>query len=68
MPTYLVGSVSVEDAEGFAEYAERVPETIERYGGTYRVRGGRIEVLEGSWSPERLVVLEFDSFEQAKRW
>ena len=68
MPAYLVGNVSVEDVEGFAEYSERVPETIERYGGTYRVRGGKFEVLEGSWAPTRLVVLEFDSFEQAKRW
>ena len=68
MPAYLVGTVTVEDADGFAEYAKRVPETIERYGGTYRARGGRIEVLEGSWAPTRLVLLEFDSFEQAKRW
>ena len=68
MPAYLVGSVTVEDDEGFAEYAKRVPESIERYGGTYRARGGSVEVLEGSWAPTRLVILEFDSLEQAKRW
>ena len=26
------------------------------------------EVLEGSWDPKRLVVLEFESMEQAKAW
>jgi len=32
------------------------------------VRGGRTETLEGSWSPERFVVLEFDSVERAREW
>jgi uncharacterized protein (DUF1330 family) len=68
VPAYLIGNVTVEDAEGFAEYSERVPEMIERYGGTYRARGGTVEVLEGTWAPKRVVLLEFDSFEQAKLW
>ena len=68
MPAYLLGTVSVEDAEGFAEYSKRVPETIERYGGTYRARGGTVEVLEGSWAPKRVVLIEWDSVEQAKLW
>jgi uncharacterized protein (DUF1330 family) len=68
VPAYLIGNVTVEDAEGFAEYSERVPEMIERYGGTYRARGGTVEVLEGSWAAKRVVLIEFDSFEQAKLW
>jgi uncharacterized protein (DUF1330 family) len=68
MPAYLLGSVTIEDEEGFAEYSKRVPETIARHGGRFLARGGRVEVLEGDWAPNRLVVLEFDSFEQAKRW
>jgi len=38
------------------------------YGGKFVVRGGRVEELEGEWSPKRLIVVEFESFEQAKRW
>jgi uncharacterized protein (DUF1330 family) len=68
VPTYLVGNVSVEDAEGFAEYSKHVPEMIERYGGRYRARGGTVEVLEGSWAPKRLVLIEWDTLEQAKLW
>jgi uncharacterized protein (DUF1330 family) len=41
---------------------------LTRYGGKFLVRGGRAEVLEGDWQPNRLVVVEFDSFEQAKAW
>lgn len=68
MPAYLVGIVTIEDAEGFAEYASQVPELIARYGGRYIARGGTVEVLEGSWAPARVTLAEFDSLEQAKRW
>src|SRR5262249_58010085 len=37
-------------------------------GGRFIVRGGKFETLEGQWHPKRLVVLEFPSVEQAKRW
>jgi uncharacterized protein (DUF1330 family) len=68
VPAYLVGIVTIEDAEGFAEYASQVPEVIQRYGGRYIARGGTVEVLEGSWAPARVTLVEFDSLEQAKRW
>jgi len=68
VPAYLVGIVTIEDAEGFAEYAGQVPEVIARHGGRYIARGGAVEVLEGNWVPKRVVLVEFDSFEQAKLW
>jgi uncharacterized protein (DUF1330 family) len=38
------------------------------YGGKYVARGGKNETLEGAWQPNRLVILEFPSMEQAKAW
>ena len=38
------------------------------YGGRFLARGGRIEPLEGSWSPKRVVILEFPSMAQARAW
>ena len=32
------------------------------------VRGGATETVEGDWNPSRLVIVEFDSVEQAKAW
>ena len=32
------------------------------------MRGGAIEVMDGDWSPDRIVVIEFDSVEQARAW
>jgi len=34
----------------------------------YIVRGGAVETLEGGWSPQRIVVLEFESAAQARAW
>jgi uncharacterized protein (DUF1330 family) len=68
MPAYLIANVDVKDAATFEEYRKQVPATIAKHGGKYLVRGGRVERLEGSWNPARLVVLEFPSLEQARRW
>ena len=50
------------------EYLERVPGTLTKYGGRYIVRGGQFEVVEGTWQPTRVEMLEFPNMEQAKRW
>ena len=68
MPAYIVSIVVIHDPEGFAEYGGRAPATVEQYGGRFLARGGETEVLEGEWEPNRLVILEFDSAEQARRW
>ncbi len=68
MPAYFIVDLEVTDPAGFEEYRKLVPGTIQKYGGRYLVRGGTVETLEGGWQPQRVVVLEFPSLEQAKRW
>lgn len=68
MAGYIVVQVKVHDPEGFARYRSMVPATLKAYGGRYLVRGGDWEGLEGAWNPQRLVVIEFNSVEQAKAW
>ena len=68
MPAYVIANVDVQDAAGYEEYRKQVPATIAKHGGRYLVRGGRVERVEGSWNPTRLVVLEFPSMEHARRW
>lgn len=68
MPAYVVLDVSVTDAEGYAEYRKMAAPVVERCGGRYLVRAGAMEVLEGDWRPERLVVLEFPDIDSARRW
>jgi uncharacterized protein (DUF1330 family) len=68
MAAYFIVDIEIKDADGMREYREAVPATIQKYGGRYLVRAGKWEALEGSWRPKRVVVLEFPSVEQAKRW
>ena len=68
MSAYIVVEIDVKDPERYADYRAMVPASLEVYGGKYLVRGGTVENLEGGWEPSRLVVIEFDSVEQAKRW
>ena len=68
MPAYVVVDVRITDPERAARYAAVSPATVERYGGRYLARGGAISVLEGSWDPKRLVVIEFPSIEKAREW
>ena len=68
MSAYLVVEVDVKDPERYADYRVMVPPTLEPYGGKFLVRGGAVETLEGKWQPSRVVVIEFDSVELAKRW
>ncbi|MCX7265966.1 MAG: DUF1330 domain-containing protein [Betaproteobacteria bacterium] len=45
---YLIGQVSVTNPEGYAQYAQNAPATIEKYGGKYIVRGGHTSQLCGA--------------------
>lgn len=63
----LVDSV-VNDPAKYAEYMKVVPATVARFGGRFLARGGATVRLEGEWTPNRIVVIEFPSFEQAKAW
>jgi uncharacterized protein (DUF1330 family) len=51
-----------------AAYARVAGRTVGQYGGRALTASENAIVAEGSWRPKRLVVLEFDSLEQARRW
>ena len=68
MAAYIVVDIDVHDSPGLEEYRRLVPATVARYGGRFLARGGAFQVLEGSWQPKRMVMLEFPSTEQARRW
>ncbi|MDQ2767492.1 MAG: DUF1330 domain-containing protein [Gemmatimonadota bacterium] len=68
MPVYVIVDISIEDATAYERYKLLAPATLAIYGGKYLVRGGETTVLEGYWNPKRLVILEFASADDAKRW
>ncbi len=66
MTAYLVLDFSVHDLRGFLPYVDAIPAFIQKHGGKYIVRGVEPAVMEGDWTPDRLVILEFPSSEHAK--
>jgi uncharacterized protein (DUF1330 family) len=68
MPAYVIAETDVHDAERYERYRAAVPEIIAAFGGRFIARGGDLAVLEGEWHPKRLVLLEFDDLEAARRW
>lgn len=68
MAAYVIVDIEVTDPIGYEEYKRLAPAAVKLYGGKYIARGGRTETLEGDWKPNRLVILQFESSEQAKKW
>jgi uncharacterized protein (DUF1330 family) len=69
MPAYLIGNIEVTDPQVYEEYKKGVGATVAKYGGRSLARAGALmEVLEGDWTPKRLVILEFPSVEKLKAW
>ncbi|HXA97891.1 MAG TPA: DUF1330 domain-containing protein [Candidatus Dormibacteraeota bacterium] len=68
MAAYVIVDLVVTDPVTMDEYRKQVPATLAKYGGRFLVRGGAHHTVEGDWKPNRVVVLEFPSLEQAKRW
>lgn len=68
MTAYIVADIDVTDPAQYDKYKALAPAAIERYGGRYIARGGESAVLEGDWSPRRVVLLEFPTVEAAKRF
>jgi uncharacterized protein (DUF1330 family) len=63
---YIIAIVDVTDLDKYKAYAADAGPATLKYGGKYLARGGPFEVLEGSFSGKRFVVLEFESVEKAK--
>jgi uncharacterized protein (DUF1330 family) len=68
MAAYVIVDLDVKNAEALESYRRAVPATIEKYGGRFLVRGGACEVLEGDWTPKRVVLLEFPNMAALRRW
>jgi len=68
MADYFIVRVNVTDPAAYEAYKQLARDAIARYGGRYLVRGGAATVLEGGGEPGRIVVLEFPSLAQARRF
>lgn len=65
---YIIANVDVKNPQQYEEYKRLSTIAMKAYGADVCIRGGKVEVLEGDWSPDRLVLLKFPSLEQARKF
>lgn len=68
MSAYVIVDVSIHNYEEYEHYKKLTPATIAAFNGKFVVRGGAVTTMEGEWTPERIVVLEFPTREIATAW
>jgi uncharacterized protein (DUF1330 family) len=65
---YIAVEITVNDPVAYEAYKGLAQSSIAKFGGRYLVRGGKTEALEGSWNPQRFVLLEFPTADVARKW
>ena len=61
MSAYFILDTEVRDPVGYAEYVQAGSPSVQQYGGKYIACGAKVEVFEGDWQSNRIVVIEFPS-------
>jgi len=70
-PVYIIAEAdAITDPTGIQEYGAKVRETLAPFNGHYHfvVRSGKTESLDGDAPPKGIVVIAFDTSEQAHAW
>jgi len=69
MPAYVIAYQRAPDldAKALQDYRAANTPLVERHGGRFVVRGGRVDPLEGP-APDRVIVMEFPDAAAAHAW
>ena len=68
MSADVTSDVEILDDGLIKECRHLAQKSIARYGGRYLARGGRVEPVEGGWTPKAIIIVEFPDMAQAKAW
>ena len=69
MPSaYILANVDVTDPQQYEQYKKLSSIAMQAHGAEVCVRGGKVEVLEGDWHPQRLVILKFLDVQAANKF
>lgn len=68
MAAYLIARVQVHNWDVYKTYIARTPAVIAQFGGKFLARGGEVVPLEGPAENGRIIVIEFASLDQARRF
>ena len=69
MPGYIIGQLrEITDVDAFGAYQGAAIPVVRQYGGKLLMNSSKIDAANGDWSPEGMVVSEFESVEQARKF
>lgn len=68
MSSYFVAQIQINDNDEYQKYLDGVDEVFSRYNGKYLAVDGDPKILEGQWSYNRIVIIEFSNEDELKRW
>ena len=66
MSVYIIAIVQVTNPTQYEEYKKWSTLAMKAHNAEVCVRGGQVQLLEGDWAPERVVILKFPTFAAAK--
>lgn len=68
MSAFAVGHLTrVEMSPAVVDYLKGIDATLAPFGGKFKVHGGPVELLEGQFHGD-LIVIEFPNLEAAREW
>ena len=68
MSGYVIFNIDIKKPDEYKEYIEKVTPLAKKFGGKYVVRGGETNVIEGTWTYPRTIIIKFPSYEKALEW
>ncbi|RLA10869.1 MAG: DUF1330 domain-containing protein [Gammaproteobacteria bacterium] len=67
MSAFLIVDTEIKNPDKYEEYKKLAKPIAEKYGGSYRARGGEMDVRETDlWTPTRIVIIEFPDMDSAR--
>ena len=68
MPAYIVADIAWNDPDKIQEYSRLAYPTLVAAGGKMLAATSEPAIIEGTWHPGKLVLIEFPSAEAALQW
>ncbi len=70
MSVIAIVNIEIPDIEEYKKsgYVQEAGGTVVKYGGKYLVRAGKTEIVEGNPKPARIILIEFESMQDFKKW
>ncbi|MGH8821967.1 MAG: DUF1330 domain-containing protein [Rhodoferax sp.] len=62
---YIIANVTVTNTAQYEEYKKWSSAAMQVHGAQVCTRGGKVDVLEGDWHPDRVVILKFPGLDAA---